>query len=112
MNKNMRKTAGLLLLCFISLFFLSAIKKNSQKTSPETSLSIIPTPFRMEHRNGTFTVNSKTRIKIDSFDKTTRDIALYLASLFKSATGLILEIDEFTTEKNTKNTISFSTSLN
>jgi len=108
----MKKTAGLLLICFLCLFFLSGIKNNIKKTTSETTLSIIPTPFRLEIRNGSFTIDSKTRILFDPADKTTQKAALYLAVLFKSATGLVLEINELTDGKPPRNTICFSNTLN
>ena len=101
----MKKTAGLLLICFICLFFLSGIKNIVQKDSTETNLSIIPAPFRVEQKNGVFTIDSKTRVIVSSAEKTTQDVALYLASMFRSATGLILEINESFNEKIPKNSI-------
>lgn len=108
----MKKTAGLLLICFICLFFLFGIKNIVLKDSSNINPSIIPAPFRLEHKNGSFTIDSRTRIIVSSTDKKNQDVALYLASLIRSATGLILEINEAFNEKIPKNSIYFSTSLN
>ncbi len=97
---------------FIILFFISGIKNTLQKDNSGSNPCIIPAPFRMEAKNGTFTFDSKTMIIVHSTDKTAQDVALYLATLFKSATGLILEINESVNEKIPKNSIFFSTFLN
>ena len=108
----MKKTTGLLLLCFICLFFLSGIKNSLFRNTEETTLSIIPAPFRVEPRKGTFTVDSKTRILVDLADKKNQKVAFYLEELFRKSTGLILKVYETSTDKNPRNTISFRTSMN
>ena len=83
MNKTIVPAIGLVILVVLIL---------QLKSTPTAKLSIIPRPMKTIAGNGSFTLNSGTRILIPKGSTEINRIAIYLAQHLRPATGLSLPI--------------------
>src|SRR5690606_28687718 len=84
----------------VLLFFASLSScKQSKPTAPEAALlfeSVIPRPVSATPSGMTFFLTDKTSIVVDTTVEGANDIAEYLASTLRPATGFGLSIEEST----------------
>jgi len=82
--------------------------KNENKSglgnSSETPISVIPSPMRMERKDGAFYLDSKTQLIAD---KDVMDEARYLAEVLSPALGHPFSIEVRSSDSKTKNAILF-----
>ena len=99
----MTKTKGprlfLFLAAFLTAFFLLSAGVNAQER-----YAIIPKPVKLEPRKGTFNLNEKTRIVLQSTDPELRTASDFLVGLVEIAAGYKMAYGD----KAGKNTIAFS----
>ncbi len=82
---------------------------SSRSNINEKTVSIIPKPFHVEIGNGSFTINSNTKILVDGNNENIKNAAKYLADRINIAVGYDIVIEQYTNNDKSDGAIVFTT---
>ncbi len=103
MNDYIKKSGTYFFIMLLPLLLITCRSQNSV-----SFLGLIPQPLEIDIQNGSFTINTKTRIIIDSDDIRVKDIAKNFAKRFRRTDGYTLQSSDYSAKTPLKNSILFT----